>query len=514
MTWTTLDQLTLLDDWPWSAFHWRTMRDVLDHVRTERFYKGGVCFRFQSEERWCSLWPVPWGIFWLYVGEWCEDVKVRLRANRIDFDGETAGQPAVEVHATTMRPGGLPDLPPANRANWELTLNKSTSSSSNTLTAPIRGRGNGWVGVLIWTWSRRYPTAEDVATIVGGQPLGVLELALNPTDTSGERALLVLDRGSTIAKDTLTESPLAAHQVMHVDASAADVAQYWLAPPWAYFGADAAAVGAAIHALGVLEVEGVAVEAHPASSPSLPGQRAFEPGEPASGRVHFPMVTAANQMARTRVPTWSVHPYQYHSANAQALWLMRGESLDESRVTGSAGTSADYVSIDRCLVNAAIPDSDGYSAVATLYALAWNNTGGPIPRAQPVSIIFRLSAWTVGASPTLIVAGDELDDVIEVAPWTLPTDWRPLEEALKGFRQLDHWQWRGALAGRQDFQDWGSTLRSDYVKTFDRAFMPETSITYPCELRLDVRLVPDESIALINLGSGIASRIKTGVPLG
>lgn len=517
MAYVSLDQQTLLDDWPWSSFFWRTVRDDLAQVRAERFYKAGLSFRAGRTQRWCSLWPVPWGIFWLYVPEVCDEVIARVRHVNVDFDDETAGAAAINLYATTIRPGGGFATPPTNRSDWVspqgAALTKTTTDATTTLTAPIIGRGSGWVGVLIWTWSEIRDTAEDSADVTGTNSLfGTLELDLAaPTTVVAERVVALLDAGSAGSKDATSVSPTTAHQALHIY-DAGSTTEYFLAPPHGAITENTSAVEASVHTMGVIEVDGVSVAAKPSDEPGLPEQRVYEPGQPAGWRVHAPLAAAANRLVRTRVPTWSLHPYSWSStADQQGLWGLRGDSLDAARVSGANGDTTDYVAIHRVLLDAAIADSDGYAAVCALFAIPWNNSGAtPFSTmgASSIPIVLRLAAYSLGASPSLIVAGSEFEALLPIQDWTLPANWQPLEWFMRIYRQWDHCQWRGALAGRLSTHI-DSTL-SDDVSLYELD-MPETSITYPCQLRLQMRLDVDRSIGLMNVGSGIASRIKLGV---
>jgi hypothetical protein len=71
-------------------------------------------------------------------------------------------------------------------------------------------------------------------------------------------------------------------------------------------------------------------------------------------------------------------------------------------------------------------------------------------------------------------------------------------------KRHDDWTLRGALVGDVKRQRYGSAL--DQISHI-QVEMPETSITYPCEIHIQARLVVDETeLACMVVGAGIAAR--------
>jgi hypothetical protein len=505
MAYTFIDQQTALNDWPWSSAHFVRAREALLEVGTERFYKTGTSFR--DGQRWCSLYPAPWGVFWIYVPERTSEVKVRLRVPLVDFTGETNGTDAIDLFATTLDPTGYYGLPPDPEA-WAsvggVTLEKTATAQTVTLTAPLAGNGNNWVGVVIWTRSR-VGGQDETGDVVGFGLDGGIQLD-STTLSSGvpEKALILLDPWLSGAKTaSFFDSRPKMIGYLNRPGASGTAGYAWVCPPARVSPLDNATATWETREVGVVEVSGVALEVHP-GGPDLPTADAYFIGKRCSSGVHQGIISGARgSIPRNRIPTWKCAHHGYVNGPRE-LWFIHGDDMspwDPSVAMDTAG----YDKMSSVLIPTEIPDSNGYHSIVSMWGVAHEDS------VSALNVQTRLHAQNATTGATIGSAGGDLTTILPSTSGDIfggPYQWDPMMQTVAGVSRWDDWQFRGCLLGTP--HDWGYTL-SRLVHHQNQ--ISESSLTYPFDLVLEGQLnsqsSPRNRIVVVGVGCASAPRAYT-----
>jgi len=499
-----LDQNAILDDSPWSSGLWRRQRTNIEHVRLERFAKGGHIFQRNEQPRLCSVHPVAWGPFWLMLPEPTATVTMRLYVNSVDYDGEADSTEAIDLHATSGFPGRTVTPPPLGPADWDVTLLRGVDDDTvQVFTVPVNG-DRGWVGIYLWTWSRISETAEDNdTTSTFGVSGGVTLTGVTVPPASAnypERALrLTVDPAGKGH-----ESGDAAPQMQIGYYRTSSTVAYTIPPFY-----DRGTLDWATYPQGVVEIEGIALESE-AVQPDVPDAPAYYTDAKCSWPSHQNPVNALEQMVKYRSPTWMINPgHPGEASNKPLFWLLRSEDgtadgYTAAAISGDNGDDTDHLPLAATMIANPPPDSDGYTAIVSLFALHHTT-------AHELTLRLRLSAYNV-TSGALITSGLN----------SLYTNWRisergnrygtsrdyvPLEHSLWGSQQFQYWQYRGGLMSKgTDY-----TFDAKQVQHFT-CEIDETNLAgnYPLILKIEARVRPARSKLLYAalISAGIASKPK------
>ena len=505
------------DDAPLSSAALVRARRNLGQINDERMIKSASVTMLDEYQRWHSVWPAVAHVQWIYIVDPLDFITVRLRA-AIDVSigyssASWTPDKAVALYATTATTSVI-DIPPEDIAGWagDGLLLDLDSVGNRILTADSKGR-RGWVAVLVWIQSEINTVSDfegDIGSLRGsGECYLDVTSGTKPTTNPPERAVTLTGySGDQTAERRPQGDP---RLLQFCDGfNLVDPADAWISmspPPTSVGFTDSMA--AHIWAMGVCEVYGVTVEQVPKAL-SRPAESLLYNSEPARWQGVQMLARESVDMSRRRVPV-----YGSQSSPAQTLthasdpdiidrlpwrWFADdyvGDTHDEyewgggiNETTWTAISAHPVVTADAA-GNGLAPanDRNGWQSKTSMAVFQNRHTDAAHAITHGK---FRLVAYDL--AQVLIVAGDEVE--IELATQRLhsgatgpsPEGWTPLGDTAVGTFEFREWGSRGMLANpevpdvRKNSHDW---YRLSHVELT----LPETSLTYPCVIVVEMKSV-------------------------
>ena len=470
-----LDEDAIQDDDPWSAGMLRKLRTSIEHVREERYSR--VSYPWLSRPR---LWAIHRGAYaigamWLPNGG--EALTVRLEVEDVTCGSEPQSYIAQHLHVTTGV-GARIGLPPLDVGQWEKIAEVGVDDESVFVFDEIVNQqsARGWVVFYLWVLSRTASSAEDSGTSSVTHPNGGVELTSitnEPASPFAERALeLYTDPGAKGlgAAGGQVAPPMA---IGFWETGPADTA--WIQPNHTDRLIDGQTKSWATYECGIVEASGVAFEAR--GGPGLPSPSSYHARRRVSWHAHQPLVGALAQMAKHRVPTWQAAAPRDHNVGGSGedgFWPL------VDTINAAAGTTADYVDlVSAGVIDNEIPDSNGYRVLVGMLSTLVENISPPGRR----SLFMRVRVDTLGGGNIKTTSEQEFRWDLgntDGGQWSPDHKWH--ERTFWGTAQFETWQYNGLLTGPSD----DITRDARHVQWFELE-VPESSITYPCELVVEAR---------------------------
>lgn len=480
--------LTSNDDASWSAACLSRVAGNVRAINTGRHRRVGFALEADYPMRLCSIRQAAWGPFFVYVTEPISAITVRVRVQSVKEQKcyiKAIAQPAAG-------PVRLPDYGGVAFTPLSTTITPTT----HTLTAAAAGL-TGWVAVYLWFYCDMATSAEDSGT--GALSVGNMGGWLLTGETASlvevpERALVLYNYLPGPKSDDRPVGP--PRQIGYWDASGK--VAYVTPPQFTIDNSGISVSGMAwqIRKVGVIVVSGVWFDQVPFGYDDAAGFYALAP---VAETTHGTLVGRLAGLISGRVPQWSCWPGRDNTSwltdDGKTVWVRR-DALD-----GRPELDGTWRSLAGTVIANAPADSNGYRALVGLVVGILALNPGAFAGLQ-----LRLAAYTVGsAAPSLIVAGTTVDDltVPEISTWNGYGIESPVVgQSIAALSAFGAWQYDGILTG--DWQDTDPAADLRCVWTQEIA-IPETDLTYPCEIRLEAKGVDDGSIVTV-VGFGLASR--------
>lgn len=481
------------DDGPHSSMGLVISRENLAQIKAGRPTLTGTLAVAGESKRWCAVWPTICHIEWIRVPEPTQSATVRLRIDEVDWSVGMAGPAgddpdfAVAIYVTSATDNTI-DLPPSNQDDWAPgageQLGLTAVAQTLDLTVNLRGR-SGWVAVLVWIWSTLDEVEETSGTLDAHRASGGLTVtwtAGNPASATNpfERALVPESSETAQVLRDLGEVKQVGYYSGHTDR------EIYTVPPLLTSDSSLSGDPFDLFGMGVLVVTGVAVELIPEAL-GRPVVDLFYSSEPIEQGGHYGMAAETLRLGRKLVTHHgSGVPYD-HVSNMP--WFIR------SSFGGyPAEVDATYRAIEAFPAFGAVPpsaDRNGLRCKLTLAAVRSRRSS-----ATAGTFNIRLAAYDAAGAGGLIVAGPDGPD-IELNlqnRFNVSQPWSPLSQSIWGAVFGTTWQFRGCLLSvhlpnlSRDGHDWFRVSHHEIL-------MPETSITYPCIIRVEIkRTSPTPSI--------------------
>jgi hypothetical protein len=464
------------------------LRDNLADVQTERAEKSAA----EVGKRLCSCEPVAWVLGQIWLTEPTRIVRVRLRGQftwSIGADEPAADTPCIRLYATACNDAGILRAPPSDISQW--TLYNTTAGDTVTVELECQTANLlGPVTVLLWTRSEagdedviREPGGSHVtivdANTAGGVSGGGVQLSGLPSELSDseynppERSIDFLLPYEDVP--TSYEGDGARKQLGWINY---DDTIAWTIPPVSTLttGPFSAAPIFSIRTMGVLALDSAALEAAPDELGD--NRRLFFSGEPITELSHVQLVSALRRLVSKRCNQLGIRP-------AQLPLFSQGDFA-----APEIGTSYQTIAAWACHSQFASQDRTGWRAQAVIATL------GNVDSLRPTTITCRLDAYSPGGS--LLASGPEAGYPVRILPhpdYSAGGPWYPLSQTMHRLKTFGGWQFEGALVGLAGI--WQTLVAasswSDFgALQFVRVEIDDTDLTYPCVLRLSVRL--DEAL--------------------
>lgn len=501
------------DDSPLGCAQGVRLRDNLQALHEWRFPQSTCAFPTVSPDeteqgggrRICSVYPVAWGPFWLYLPESLPEIELSLRLDSVVWSfGSTPPAPgtdAIWFHATTMTPTNH-ELPPEHRDEWSSGAVVTTGTAQTIkLTARNPGGQTGWVGALLWSWSEIDSTPEGTYTINGRASWGALAV----TNTAGtaydastdgrvpERAIGIFPATS---QNTVTGQAAGGYRQVCHWAYDVDVAEDVLypAPPFAdnidntYYKTHAQLKS---YTMGVAVVAGIAVQAAP--SLTGPARELFYSLEPARDISTQALVSETNRLVAQRMPHWCGQ-----SVNHARHWW----DLLELSTSYSDGKMVAFVAANPPPAN----DRAGFRYLVGLFSGA---AGPYAEQGLDGKIDIKLSIEAVAGAEQENI--ELTDQTIAIAQeWGMGPAWEPLPHNVWGSREFEqsspdkvNWQFIGALLGNHPSTPHVTWDTSDLRRiTWVELVIQESSITYPATVKVSAKTPSADYLFNVTVISG------------
>lgn len=496
MAFAGLDDSTeaALSDGSWaSALLVRTQRNA-SAVHTERAPGIGHPYPADALPRWCSIYPVAAGLYWIWCARPPSSITVQVRLDSVEVAD-------IYLTATCADAGGRWDQPPSSLDDWSHAA-VSAVASTVTLTAATRGR-RGWIAVMVWLQCEYNPTPVETGDTRGTQAPGGLLIPGAPRDNPPEQAILAEPRTGTPAQRATPGVLGPLHQIgawAEDFTGADDVA--WLIPPWGWTGEGSAEDFAySIYDVGVAVVEGVHLQAEPGAFRG-PAEAAFYADEAVDELTHGGLARAIDDLISRRRPQWMC---QAPRGTPATDWLIRAGAVGFERLASGATWRA----LAAAMVANAPDDRNGHRALLSL-AVVDAATSGVLHGSTTIKLRIRALNLTTGAE--IAVGATSTHGSPVLAPWT-GRDQAIAQSLWGGIAYGQGWQWRGMVAGYpRGSRERGGLPGADWALLAHLDVeIAETGITYPCALVVEGQIAapafaPDAVVDAAVVGAAIASR--------
>lgn len=471
-----IDAEAALDEGPYHGVLMQ-IRDNLEFARLNRIYSSGVMINTGERMEWSAPWPTCVHIRRAYVPERPKAMRVRIRIADVLMEGTAyPGNVALYVCATACGLNGHYVRPPVNLESW--TALAVVTDDDSEIVLNVMGVGSffqaafgGFVGAAIWAQSVRREDESidsgDVAAIQYPWPIE-LDGAIAATTEVPHRMIQLVsyDAGQT---PTDHEEYWGAVGLWEALPASGPIHVTLIPPPPPAMTLQNLRWTA--YALGYVEVWSVALEVD-VIGPMVPGRDAYASNAKCADYAEQPLVAAASNLVRSRVPTWGGCPVVPRDAGVPQIgWYLTDPpdgtaNTNDANPPSFAGGGADnYRPVGNALIPemgaAGVhpqPDHRGYTACVDL--LWWQTE----PAGVPATWRFRLAAYTPGgalqfASDWLTVSSSNgLGQVANVGYY-------PLEPVVAGasiYRRTGAWRWRGMLMGTS-INPWAGLARVQSV---------------------------------------------------
>jgi len=523
---------TSTDDGPLSSVSSVRARDNASEASTERNPGTGIVFPADEPLRLCSVFQACSGPYFIWVpkGERWNTIEVRVRIGTVELDGASDGDEAAIVAASIGTRGygttSYISRPPEDPDEW-VTLEKGQSTADDgialTSFSLSTGSARGWIAVFIWIESEMRETAEEDTTLYetfsqSGAWL-VEALTTTPPRNPPERACII-----STELEPSGSSPRGIgetiYQLCSIEAPDSDTHELYVMPPPLpeFVGAQVRTVSGqteyttagseiTIHALGVVPVQSISIEAIPRTFE--PAASAFHSGSHAAEQFQH-LATSVNRLVNTRRKQWLCNPGpdSYSDGNHARTWPIRSNF---SGYNGAAAVSTSWTTLLSMTVLDAPADDNGYFAFISFFLVATEIMSG---------FSLRLSAYDgCSNSPSLQDSGEEIEFSVEqirsaiklrneVCWYEGRTPYSAMAHSIAGVTWQTEWGSRGLLYWEDirknlGLNDW------QRVTSIDLPTLSQENLTYPIELRVEAKIdeadhVDDFTFAVI--GGAMRSR--------
>lgn len=431
----------------------KKLRGNVAYIQTERFGKVGWAVSLDDTVRFCPVIPAAIGPMWIYLPEPTATVTLRIRYRTVETD-------SVWLYAIAQEFGMEARRPPAVREEWDDDVygdEATVDAAAGTITLKADTHGMlGDVAIYLCGWSELSAQVDKSnADDAGGADFQNVSAAAGGWGNPPERAIFWDDN---------THDAATLHQFCYWDGGD-DIA--WFVPPIRP-GVLRDDLNMEVWSCGIIAITGMSICLDP-DDPGVPGEAAYYIDEPVSEASAAGMVGELKRLVRSRVPMWHCYPGKQYDTIYSNWYLMSAVGWNYA-----AGLTAG-VEYAATVIDTGTADSNGYSGVISVAVVSGT------PNETPIEIEARviIRDWSGGA----VVTGDWGDPVTAVmTTWLFgDTDVR-IGSTLKHARQMEQWQTRGWLLSGPE----GMT-QDIQALTHIPFSIPETSITYPCRVIIELR---------------------------